>query len=108
MCEACSSADQIWISVLENNATEQRTGQQKTERTRKEARERGGDARLVADAEERIVDALHGGHGGRRRWSGCGCRGAGARRQWELTPLAAAALVLLSQLSSAHRFFLHC
>jgi len=29
MCEACSSADQIWISVLENNATEQRAGQQK-------------------------------------------------------------------------------
>ena len=29
MREAYSSADQIWISVLENNATEQRAGQQK-------------------------------------------------------------------------------
>jgi hypothetical protein len=48
MCEAYSSAaDQIWISVLENNTTEQRTGQRKTERTRKEAREmgEGGESR---------------------------------------------------------------
>lgn len=93
MSEAYSSADETLIPFLETNTpTERRDWKDK-----KGSETGGGDIRLVADAEEGIVDALHGRAHGRRRSNGCCCRGSSKSKEAMRASLAAQAQVMLSE-----------